>query len=278
MILSTDEIEALCNSDPKKSLVYPYDPNDNLGNPAKIELHLGQHCFCSNEPDKIYTLSDGDTVYLKPNTIFLFETKEIFNFPKTLSGKMSLKMSMVAKGLLMSNQTTIDPGYNNVLFGMLYNLSSEEIELKYGQAITTLEIMRAKASKRAYTGKIEKMSFAEFVKTRIHSSLGVLEHDIKKSKEDITVSQKRLDRSTKIWNVLFGFITLLVTALTIFIGVTNFRATSKDDADIEVLKYQIEILQEKIKNQEDNIDDLEKLIIEYQEKIIELEELISRKN
>lgn len=275
MILSTNEIEKLCRGNADTDLIYPYDPSDNLGNPAKIELHLGEHCYCSSEPDKIHVLKENDKVIIKPNTIFLFETKEKFNFPQYLSGRMSLKMKLIAQGLLMSNQTVVDPGYSNVLFGMLYNLSTQNIELKYGQAITTLEVIKTEVSKNTYTGNIENLSFEQFVANRVHSSLGSLEEDIKKSKEDIVRSQNRLDKSTKIWNFFTVFVTLLLTILSVFIGVTNFRAASKDDADIEILKNEVTALQEQIENYRESTDNLEELVIEYQKKIDELEKLLS---
>ena len=125
MILSTEHINTLCAS--ACPLISPYDPEKNRGNPAKVELHLGRKCYCSNTPNKIYELSEDDAVEIEPNTIFLFETQETFHFPENLSGKMSLKMKYIAKGLLMPSQTQVDPGYKNVLFGMIYNLSSEKI-------------------------------------------------------------------------------------------------------------------------------------------------------
>ena len=249
MILSTEQIESLCIGK-MPPLIEPYNPDDNIGNPAKVELHLGKHCYCSDKPNKIFDLKDGDTVTIKPNTIFLFETLERFNFPDNLSGRMSLKMGLVSQGLLMPNQTQIDPGYSNVIFGMIYNLSSQEIELSYKQSISTLEVYVTKKSSNHYSGRMKKISFGEFVSTRIHSSLGKLESDVKSS-------QQKLNTSVKIWNVFLTSISVVIAALTIFVGVSSFRASFKDDADIVRLEQKVEDLTEELKECQDKINELE---------------------
>lgn len=239
MILSTDSIEKLCKG--KHPLIKPYNLEENRKNPAKTELHLGAHCYCSGSPDAdiIELEKDGDSVILKPNTIFLFETKEVLNFPNNLSGHMSLKMGLVSQGLLMPSQTQVDPGYNNVLFGMIYNLSSRDVELKRGQAITTLEVFETEISKHQYSGRMQSISFEQFVKIRINSSLGTLEEDIRKSKE-------KLDDSIKYWDKFSAFITIVITVFSLVIGMTSVGTVFKDDAEISKLEYQVEMLTKEV--------------------------------
>lgn len=259
MILSTEHINNLCNNE--QPLISPYDAQANQGNPAKIELHLGSKCYCSNTPNKIYKLDEEGTVVIEPNTIFLFETQEKFNFPANLSGKMSLKMKYISKGLLMPSQTQVDPGYNNVLFGMIYNLSSEQVVLEYGTALTTLEVFETEESvENRYNGSMQQYDFEKFVSTRVHSSLGTLERDIRKS-------QKVLNASVKWWNAFAVAISIILAVMSIYIGTTNYRAAAKDDADIAELRYCIADLQTQLVESE-------QVISEQNKKLNELEQLI----
>lgn len=267
MIISADRIEGLCEGN--APLIKPYNKEENQGNPAKTELHLGAHCYCSGSTndDIIELEKEGDVVILKPNTIFLFETEETINFPQDLAGHMSLKMGLISKGLLMSSQTQVDPGYNNVLFGMIYNLSSRKVELKRGQAIATLEIFETEESKYKYSGKMQNISFEQFVKMRINSSLGLLEKEIKESK-------MKMDESRERWDKSIGIITFIMTVVSIVIGiysVLNIRAICRDDAAISRLELQVEMLNEKyeamITSQNTNINLLENRIAELEQMI-----------
>ena len=103
MIISTQQIASQCKSE-ADALVWPFDRNNNKGNPAKIELRLGEKCYCSSNPDKIVKLESGSSAIVAPNSIFLFQTLEKVQLPENISGRMSLKMGLVSKGLLMPNR------------------------------------------------------------------------------------------------------------------------------------------------------------------------------
>lgn len=267
MVLSTDSIERLCKGN--KPLIKPYDVTENRENPAKTELHLGAHCYCSGSQnnDIIELENDGDVVIIKPNTIFLFETKEVFDFPKNLSGHMSLKMGLISKGLFMPNQTQIDPGYNNVLFGMMYNLSSRDVELRRGQAITTLEVFQTERSQYDYSGNMQKITFEQFVKVRINSSLGVLEEDVRKA-------WKKLDASRKYWDRYSIFVTLVITVISIVMGITNIRTAFKDDATLSQLEYKVEELTEELEEYKSLVKQQNNIIEEYKGKVNTLKDFV----
>lgn len=274
MIISTDTIEDLCKGD--TPLIKPYNIEENRENPAKTELHLGAHCYCSGSAndDIIELKKEGDVVILKPNTIFLFETEELISLPTDLAGHMSLKMGLISKGLLMSSQTQVDPGYNNVLFGMIYNLSSRDVELKRGQAITTLEIYKTEKSKYKYSGNMQNISFEQFVKVRISSSLGLLEKEIRESQEEMVASRKRWDKS-------ISSITFIMTVISIVIGISgisNIRSACRDDATISRLELQVEMLNEKIEEYETMIKSQNININVFENRITELEEAIEDNN
>jgi len=264
MIVSTDQIDKLCK---KKCgvlpLITPYNPLDNENNPARAELHLGRKCYCSDSPKCVCNLEEKQKIEIAPNTIFLFETFERVNFPKNLSGRMSLKMGMIRQGLLMPNQTQVDPGYSNVLFGMLYNLSSSPVKLEYRQPITTLEVMETQESSRKYDGKMKAMTFEKYVSERVESSLGYLDRNLQASNEKLEESTKHLDKSVNLWNRSIGIITVIIAVITALVTIMSFQK----DPDLQILQAQMEEIQTTVEEQRD-------LLADYSERIAQLEESV----
>lgn len=251
MIISTNEINRLCVNDPP--LITPYNPDDNRNNPARAKLHLVKLCYCSSTPNKVHNLEEEKEIEIAPNSIFLFETYEQVNFPTNLSGRMSLKMGLIQKGLLMPNQTQIDPGYRNVLFGMMYNLSSDPVKLAYRQAITTLEIVETQESTYEYDGNMKTMTFDKYVQNRVRSSLGDLAYNVEKSNE-------RLKKSTYVWSTVLTLLSIMITAISVVVAATSLRS----DPDVEKLKMQIDELKVIISEQQESLT-------QYEERLKELE-------
>lgn len=261
MIISTDKIDQLCKGKPP--LIEPYCPADNKNNPARAQLHLGKLCYCSNTPEQIHDLEAEGEIVIAPNTIFLFETYEKVNFPRDLSGRMSLKMGLIQQGLLMPNQTQVDPGYSNVLFGMLYNLSSAPVKLAYRQAITTLEITKTECSKRNYAGKMKSITFDEYVRNRVVSSLGYLDDRLQTSNAELQKSTERLNQSVEFWNRILTSFAVALAVISVLVAVMSF----KSDPDIETLKYRADALQETVAAQQEQL-------AEYEGRLRELEDML----
>lgn len=251
MIINTEKINELCANEPP--LIVPYVLNDNINNPARAQLHLGKLCYCSSTPNKVHDLEKENEIEIAPNSIFLFETYEKVNFPPNLSGRMSLKMGLLQKGLLMPNQTQIDPGYSNVLFGMMYNLSSDSVKLTYKQAITTLEIVETQNSKYTYDGNMKTMTFDKYVQNRVRSSLGDLAYNVEKS-------NKRLKRASRAWTFILAILSIMITAISVVVAATTLRS----DPNVEIMKMQIEELKARISEQQESLT-------EYEERLRELE-------
>jgi len=249
MVLNYDEITTLCaNPSP---LISDYKPNAE--NPAKVDLRLGMRCYCSSQPQKIYHLTDGCSVEIPPNEIFLFQTLESVNMPNHLVGHLSLKMGLVRKGLLMPSQTQIDPGYNNYLFGMFYNLSTDTIKLAYGDDIVTVEFSSTTPASSTYAGAMDKITFEQFLSNRISCSLGNLHQSISKVEYQANKATKRLSRSTTTWNIIITCLSVFLTVLSIIIAFSNSDAKNQ----IRTLEEQIVIQKEQITNLEEQVDSFE---------------------
>lgn len=265
MILSSDKIKELCENPGagEKSLISPLEDSIFAGNPAKVELRLGEYCYCSSNEKKIINLKDCHVVTVKPNEIFLFQTREKVNMPKNLSGRMSLKMGLVSQGLLMPSQTQVDPGYSNYLFGMLYNLSADEIELSYEQSITTLEFTQTIANQTSsYSGTMANITFEQFVSTRITSSLGMLARDVADSK-------KKLDSSANMWNAIMTGFSVAIGTIAIFVAVTSYTGAQRKSAEVATLEQKFNSLESIVAEQSQKLE-------EYEQKLNRIEMLLQR--
>lgn len=254
MVLSAYNVKELCKNPGKnkKPLISNWDDSIFKNNPAKVELRLGDYCYCSRNACEIIDLKKQKKVVIKPNEIFLFQTFERINMPKNLSGRMSLKMGLVSKGLLMPNLTQVDPGYSNVLFGMLYNLSSNEIELQYQQAITTLEFADTQIDQNSsYSGTMATMTFEKFVSSRITSSLGTLAREVEESKEN-------LNKSTKMWNFIMTGISVAIGIVAAIVAVTSIISVTNKNAAISVLEHQVDALEKTIEIQSSQMKEYER--------------------
>ena len=198
----------------------------------------------------------------------MFETYEKINMPSNYSGRVSLRMSLVEQGLFMPSTTQVDPGYSNVLYNMVYNLGSEPVEIKYKQALISLEIMETEESSCTYNGNMRFKSFSDYTENRISSSLSDLHNNILdsyKSIENIKKQQekaiKEFDHRVNLFSTIIAILSVLLTILSIVVAVVGFMA----DPDIKVLTYKVEELNNKIENQEKSITKYEKEIKELQE-------------
>jgi len=259
MILGKTEIEKLIQ---EKNIIEDYDKRLSQNSPAKINMRLGRKCYLSSNDEKSITdLSEGKSVLVKPNDIFLYQTLEKVNMPNNIAGHTSLKMRHNAHGLLMSNQTQVDPGYSNYLFGMLYNLSDKCIELKYGESIITLELYQTKnATATPYSGDMGTKSFDEFCKRRTGSSLGNMSTridtqvaEIKNLSGYVKNSTEKNERHLNFLMTIVGIATLAIIIISIVIAIIAV----KPDAEVARLSEKIEHQQQIIDGLEERINELE---------------------
>lgn len=272
MVLGSNKIKEHLNDNPP--LIESFIEEDNKKNPAKIKLHLGRHCYCSDNPESIIEFKDNNEdggkkneVIIGPNSIFIFETYERINMPKELSGHVSLRMSLVKKGLIMPSSTQVDPGFSNVLYNMLYNLNSKPVTIKFKEPILTLEIYETGDSDVEYEGEIKSQTFYQYVQERISSSLGDLHKKLNDSYIKIEELTKEQERRSKQYGFFLSIVTLLIAVITIIVGILGI----KSDPRIDLLNSQIEDLTKQVSGQST-------LLKEYEEKLSEYDSIINSIN
>ncbi|MDD3173246.1 MAG: hypothetical protein PHF63_06250 [Herbinix sp.] len=257
MILGKNEIEKLIKN---KQIIEGYDPDLSKNNPAKIDLRLGKKCYVSSQESIIVELNEGKSVEIMPNDIFLYQTLEKVKMPKDIAGHLSLKMGQTARGLLMSNQTQIDPGFHNYIFGMLYNLSDKPITLSYGTPFVTLELFQINDTSTTYHGHMKNISFEEFCSTRIKSSLGMLAQELKIKTEEIARTDKKVRRSNDMLNILTFVVAVVTVAITVFSIFMTFRS----DPEVVRLSEKVEYQNDKIEALEEEISRLDTYITDHE--------------
>ncbi len=186
---------------------------------ASYDLHIGEKVYvaCSVNGSKgVLTLKDNQTFIVPANGIFMFQTKEKVNLPENIAGKLSLRMGLVRKGLIMPSQTQADPGYSNYLFGFIYNLSNEDVILTKSDHVVSIELFQlSENTHKPYTNDYNSFSFEKFVSNYVHSSLDFLNQKITKSQEQL----KRATEYIRILTYVYSFIGVIVA---IFIGFLSY--------------------------------------------------------
>lgn len=258
MIIRRADIEKLIES---KGIIEDYDPSLSANNPAKVELRLGNKCYLSSRSREIIELVDGDKVVIKPYDILLYQTLEKVNIPNNVAGHISLKMKYTARGLLMSNQTQVDPGYNNYLFGMLYNLSDHNIELECGTPIVTLELFQVKGNAiDTYNGYMATISFEEFCRQRVGSSLAKLASGLESQAQDIERLRLLVETTVKNngrhLNVITGIVGIISLAIAV-ISVIAAIVVCKPDATIARLSEKVDYQKQTISVLQGRLEKLE---------------------
>lgn len=150
---------------------------------TNYDLRLGKQCYIGSTKKKksgIVSLKEGQAVVIPSNGIFFFETKETISMPADLTAKLSLRMSLVSKGLFMPVQGPIAPGFKNHLYGMLYNLSDSDIVLREGDSIVSIEFHKITpvGNDQLYKGQYKgRDAFSHFTQNKIISSLNRMSQD-----------------------------------------------------------------------------------------------------
>lgn len=110
-------------------LINPFNPE--YLQPSSVDLHIDEELRTGdgdsfNIKDESYTL--------KPLEFALVSTIETVNIPIDIVGHVDGRSSLARRGVLVYT-TLIDSGYNGNLTLALFNMSSNDFELKYGDSL-----------------------------------------------------------------------------------------------------------------------------------------------
>ena len=121
---------------------------------ASYDLSLGDEYYSGG---KIKMLTDSEPfILIEPYDYALVTSKEIANFPRDISGRFDLSVSLFCQGVILSNGPQIDPGFKGRLFCLLFNTSNALVILKRSQHYATLEFHKLIEPTTPYRGKYQR--------------------------------------------------------------------------------------------------------------------------
>ena len=136
---------------------------------------------------KINRLTEVDAfIKMEPGDYALVGSTEIANLPRDVAGRFGLSVSLFIQGVILSNGPQIDPGFKGRLYCLLFNTSSQQIQLKRGQHYATIEFNKLLEPTTSYQGKyLEKNKLSEYLPKDIPSSaIGELREDVRELKAE----------------------------------------------------------------------------------------------
>jgi dCTP deaminase len=133
-VLLSDKIERYCEED--CCLITPF-LQSNL-RPAGYDLRVGANYAIKGQN---LPLVEGYSFKIEPYTVAVIETLETLNLPKFLIGRWNIRVTLAYKGLLWVGGAQVDPGFRGKLSCPIYNLSTEAVQLNYGDALAMIDFV-----------------------------------------------------------------------------------------------------------------------------------------
>lgn len=235
MILNDTDIENLAKS---KSLITPYNPK-NLRR-ASYDLSVGVE-FCvfdgkdirraNNTMIQSHTLASGQSFEIPPNSVCFISCSEQILLPNDTCARVSLRMSYIYRGIVVTSQPPFDPGYEGMVVVMIHNLSNQPIPLKEGERFVTIEFFRTTGPYAKTTTPTKNVvNFQEPLKGRIVTSLQGLESNVRRIKKLVN----------RLRNQLITLVTAIIAVPAIFVYFTYSSLSNKiDDQQKEIEKLRI---------------------------------------
>lgn len=227
MLLSGEEVEWLAKA---RRLISPFD-HERMG-PCSYDLAVGAEYYC-------YRAEDGDTFQVRqlakpgaqppgqpdrceipPNACAFLLTEETINMPTNLAGQVALRFSLTKKGIMVSPQAPIDPGYSGKILMMLYNLSDETQVLKRGDAFVTIYFHQLADRSAPYTGPNQGgQSIQKFMKRSmpVRSSMATTEAEVKSS--GLRLDARFDEKMAVLEKQVSGRLTLALSVIGLLIGI-----------------------------------------------------------
>jgi deoxycytidine triphosphate deaminase len=230
---------------------------------ASYDLHIGDKVYVSsseNGSKGVIKLKEGETFLIPANGICMFQTLEKIKIPNDVAAKLSLRMGLVRKGLVMPAQTQADPGFNNFLFGLLYNLSNEGVRLSRSEHVVSIELFKLKnPTEKVYKENYNSMGFEDFISNYIQSSLDFLNQKISKSQSQLKASTYY----TKILAIMYTIVGFILAALVAYLNFGPYNSLKEKYNSLQTEKKE---LHDQVDKLSDKINNLEKKIILFENK------------
>ncbi len=129
---------------------------------ASYDLSLGDEYYYKGKIQRLN--ADNPFLVIEPYDYVIATSIELANFPRDISGRFDLAVSLFCQGVILSNGPCVDPGFRGRLFCLLFNTSNAPVHLKRGQHYATLELQKLIEPTIPYSGKYQdKQSIVDYL-------------------------------------------------------------------------------------------------------------------
>lgn len=206
MILPSQEIERLSKS-PTHGLIYPFhEPNLRA---SSYDLTVGEEYYIGQDRASstlsTQRLKPRQSFTIPPHAVCFILAAETIHLPADVTAKVSLRMTHIYAGMVLTSQPPFDPRYHGRVVVMLHNLSSVPFHLKCGERVATIEFVRLEE---------------EPLKSQAHRSVTTLEEQLPKPfvsslTEIANMSKSSHEKVTWLSAQMLVFAALIVAVLAV---------------------------------------------------------------
>ena len=133
-VLLSDRIEYYVR---KHRIIEPFD--EGCLEPAGYKMRIGDHYYRGVIKED---LADGDRLIIDPYEVVVIETAERVCIPRFMIARWNIKVKLAYKGLLWVGAAQVDPGYVGHLSCPIYNLSTNPVQLRKGEALALIDFVK----------------------------------------------------------------------------------------------------------------------------------------
>jgi len=194
-----------------KDLLEPFDPERIKG--ASYDIRVGARIRrVTQEPNGTAQFQwvaldmQGlqNSVPILPGSTCIIESLEKVNLPNDMKGRLALR-AFYARRLLFFAGGIIDPGYNDFLYLPVANMGDVPVELKYGDALVSVEFVKLNKEAMPYQSpqaKLESEHPVVFDRQRLSREIQNHGESIEKIKERLATSETRMTVTETVVNMV----------------------------------------------------------------------------
>ena len=205
----------------KYGLIEPFE-KENL-KPASYKLTIGNEYSVGGGIHQVSDASPNNVVKIPPFEVAIIKTRETLNLPPFLIGRWNIQVARAYQGLIWVGGPQVDAGWVGHLCCPIYNLSDEEVVLKYGESIAVIDFEKTttfhEGKSKAYLKAEEvpeRILFEDYHPERLRSALKTFITDnIEKFQGQVNALQLRVDQFI---SITFAVVAVLFTAVALFFG------------------------------------------------------------
>ncbi len=219
-VLSTREIRRYVKN---FGLICPFKEDHLKG--ASYYLSLGDEYALQGKKGKLQDELGEDELTIPPFQVTIIKTKEIINMPRFLIGRWNIRVTKAYQGLLWVGGPQVDPGWVGHLFCPIYNLSDEDVILKKGDQIATMDFVRT----TDFNPKLEK----EYVKfPRAEARKTIDDYNWRLRSGLYSMGQQRIDEIEKKISTVATISSISLAVIAVLFTLFGILVTSIDKLEV----------------------------------------------